>query len=71
MMPVMDGWTFRAEQMKDARLADIPVVLLSGAGDAAVAARLLAAADLLIKPFKAESLIAAVRTHCKRSATDP
>jgi DNA-binding response OmpR family regulator len=67
MMPVMDGWTFRAEQMKDARIAGIPVVLISGAGDAAETARGLAAADLLIKPFKAESLIAVVRTHSKRS----
>jgi CheY-like chemotaxis protein len=64
MMPVMDGWTFRAEQMKDPRLAGIPVVLISGAAEAGETARQLAAADLLVKPFKAESLIAAVRAHC-------
>jgi len=63
MMPVMDGWTFRTEQMKDPRLAAIPVVLISGAADAEESARKLAA-DLLTKPFKAESLIAAVRAHC-------
>jgi CheY-like chemotaxis protein len=60
----MDGWTFRAEQMKDPRIAAIPVVLISGAADAGETARKLAAADLLVKPFKAESLLAAVRTHC-------
>jgi FixJ family two-component response regulator len=50
--------------MKDPRIAAIPVVLISGAADAGETARKLAAADLLVKPFKAESLLAAVRTHC-------
>ena len=30
-MPVMDGWAFRAAQRDDRRIADIPVVILSGA----------------------------------------
>ncbi|HEY3451411.1 MAG TPA: response regulator [Myxococcales bacterium] len=30
MMPKMNGWQFRAEQMRDAALAAIPVVVLSG-----------------------------------------
>ena len=29
MMPVMDGWAFRAEQAKNRRLDSIPVVLFS------------------------------------------
>jgi CheY-like chemotaxis protein len=32
MMPVMDGWEFRDEQLRDDRLASIPVVVCSGAG---------------------------------------
>jgi CheY-like chemotaxis protein len=32
VMPVMDGWTFRTQQLVDPALADIPVVVLSGAG---------------------------------------
>jgi CheY-like chemotaxis protein len=32
MMPVMNGWEFRAEQMKDPRLSRIPVVVFSGHG---------------------------------------
>jgi CheY-like chemotaxis protein len=32
MMPVMDGWQFRAEQAEDATLADIPVIIISAAG---------------------------------------
>ncbi|HWX35745.1 MAG TPA: response regulator, partial [Steroidobacteraceae bacterium] len=33
MMPVMDGWEFRAQQRKDRALADVPVVVLSALGD--------------------------------------
>src|SRR6516162_2653318 len=29
MLPVMDAWQFRAEQQRDAALADIPVVIFS------------------------------------------
>jgi CheY-like chemotaxis protein len=29
MMPVMDGWQFRREQLRDPRLAHIPVIVLS------------------------------------------
>jgi CheY-like chemotaxis protein len=31
-MPVMDGATFRIEQLRDAALRTIPVVVLSGSG---------------------------------------
>jgi CheY-like chemotaxis protein len=30
-MPVMDGFTFRAEQRREPALANIPVIVLSGA----------------------------------------
>jgi two-component system response regulator MprA len=30
MMPEMDGWTFRARMLEDARLAAIPIAVLSG-----------------------------------------
>src|SRR5947207_15447872 len=29
MMPVMNGWQFRAEQLKDPRLAEVPVLVIS------------------------------------------
>jgi CheY-like chemotaxis protein len=29
-MPVLSGWQFRAEQLRDPRLRDIPVVVVSG-----------------------------------------
>jgi CheY-like chemotaxis protein len=55
MMPVMDGWQFRAEQLKDPALAAIPVVVMSASGedDPPAAARVR-------KPFKIEALLDAV-----------
>jgi CheY-like chemotaxis protein len=33
MMPIMDGWQFREEQLRDPELSDIPVVVLSALQD--------------------------------------
>src|SRR5512133_753982 len=33
MMPVLDGWGFRAEQKRDASIAGIPVVVVSALSD--------------------------------------
>jgi CheY-like chemotaxis protein len=32
MMPGMDGWDFRSEQMRDPKLAGVPVVVVSASG---------------------------------------
>lgn len=32
MMPGMDGWDFRSEQMRDPKLAAVPVVVVSASG---------------------------------------
>jgi|SRR5688572_1080817 len=61
MMPVMDGWHFRAEQLQDATLAAIPVVVLSGAGDVRKEATALGAAGYVTKPFKLDSLLGVVQ----------
>src|SRR5262245_60743067 len=33
MMPVMDGFEFRVQQLQDPRIADIPVIVFSSGGD--------------------------------------
>src|SRR5260370_17182715 len=33
MMPVLDGWGFLAARRRDPRLADLPVIILSGCHD--------------------------------------
>jgi CheY-like chemotaxis protein len=62
-MPVMDGWAFRAEQKRlaDARLSEIPVLLLTGEDDAAHHAARLQAVGVLRKPFEIGALLRAIR----------
>ena len=65
-MPDMDGWTFRQEQQKVPRLAQIPVVLFSGHHDAARAAQSLNAAALMTKPLRLEGLVTLVEQLSRR-----
>jgi PAS domain S-box-containing protein len=64
MMPVMDGWQFRAEQRRDARLAPVPVVIVTASGDVCQKAAALGAAGYLQKPVEMDELIAHVQRHC-------
>jgi CheY-like chemotaxis protein len=64
MMPVMDGWQFRAEQRRDASLANIPVVVLSAAGDIRRKAGFLDAVEYLDKPVDPVVLLDTVRRLC-------
>ena len=62
MMPVMDGFAFRAAQVKDALLAAIPTILYSADGTIRERAQ---AIDLpfLQKPFKLAQLFEALSRH--------
>jgi CheY-like chemotaxis protein len=61
VMPVMDGWTFRAAQRRDPRASAIPVVVLSASrGDDAPAAALGAEA-FLPKPVDVGRLLGTLR----------
>jgi CheY-like chemotaxis protein len=68
MMPVMDGWQFRALQAADPRIADIPVVLMSAHVDVRDVAAHLGTAGWLRKPFELRDLLAAVQ-HAGAEAT--
>jgi CheY-like chemotaxis protein len=64
MMPVMDGWHFRWQQVQQGHLAAIPVVVLSGEGDVREVATSLGAAAYLSKPINPVSLLATLaRTY--------
>jgi len=63
MMPRMDGWAFREAQMRDRKLKDIPVVVLSAVGEIA---KPIEADDLLRKPIKAETLLETVEKFIRR-----
>jgi CheY-like chemotaxis protein len=64
MMPRMNGWEFRAEQLQAAEIASIPVVILSGAHDGLRQATLLNATGFLPKPVEVLLLLELVRRHC-------
>ncbi|TMB16180.1 MAG: response regulator [Deltaproteobacteria bacterium] len=57
MMPGMDGWTFRREQMRDRRLSRIPVIVVSADSDPLRGGSLLGA-DVLSKPLNFDRLLA-------------
>ena len=65
MMPVMDGWDFRHEQMKDQVLSDIPVVVITAAGfsEASVKAQ-FGDIEFVPKPPSGRSLLDAIRRQC-------
>jgi CheY-like chemotaxis protein len=62
MMPVMDGWQFRSQQIRDAALASIPVIVVSAAGKERIAD--IEANAYLSKPVDLEQLLAQVTLYC-------
>ena len=62
MMPNMNGWEFRAAQLRDPTLARIPVIVLSATGERA---RPIDAAMVLRKPVTLETLLAALAKFFK------
>jgi CheY-like chemotaxis protein len=64
MLPIMDGWEFRAQQMANPSWAAIPVVVMSGVSDGHLHALNLKAADFLGKPIDLERLYKTVELHC-------
>ena len=72
MMPVMDGWQFRREQLGKPKLAPIPVVLLTGSNNAQQHARDLSAVGCVQKPFDLDQLLCTVSDVVTRAgATSP
>ncbi|NJN19708.1 MAG: response regulator [Oscillochloris sp.] len=67
MMPIMNGWDFRALQLQDPALATIPVVVLSADRDIRLKAASISAHDYLAKPVDLNVLVEAVRRHYPNS----
>ncbi|HWP34752.1 MAG TPA: response regulator [Thermodesulfobacteriota bacterium] len=64
MMPVMDGWQFRAALRRDSAWAAIPVVVISADGRVSQKAAALDAAACLQKPIDLDLLLETVKRHC-------
>jgi signal transduction histidine kinase len=68
MMPRMDGWQFHAELQRDPGLAAIPVVILTGDGDAPRKAAAMHVAGAMRKPVELDRLVQVVESYCGRPA---
>jgi len=64
MMPIMNGWEFRAEQRRDPSIASIPVVVLS-AFSRATDDELRDVHTFLRKPVNLTTLLDAIRPYCR------
>ncbi len=64
-MPVMDGWQFRSEQVKDPRLAKVPVIVVTALSDRTD----IDANEIIIKPVDVDRLLAKVSEYCDREQT--
>ncbi len=63
MMPEMNGWQFRAEQLRDASLSAIPVVVMTASrslGDHPIDA-----SEVLYKPIGLDQLLEAVERNAR------
>jgi CheY-like chemotaxis protein len=66
MMPIMDGRAFRAAQRTlPGHLADLPVIVLSGAHNARAHAEELGAVAVLAKPFDLNEVLDTVARICQ------
>jgi CheY-like chemotaxis protein len=64
MMPVMNGYEFREEQLKDPSLASIPVFLVTADSRARKRAEELQTARFFQKPVSPRDLLSAVGEYC-------
>lgn len=63
-MPVMDGFALRSRMLRDARLATIPVILVSARALTPEEASSLRPAAVLLKPFEPDRLLERVAGVC-------
>jgi len=65
MMPVLDGYGFREQQLQDPALASIPVIVITADGQAREKAKQLGADVFFRKPISPPDLLRAIRQYCR------
>jgi len=65
MMPVLDGYGFRQQQLQDPALASIPVIVITADGKAAEKAKQLGTEVYFRKPISPPDLLRAIRKYCR------
>lgn len=68
LMPVMNGWEFLDEVQHDNRLADIPVIVVTGTPAAAPTAL---GGKVFVKPVDFDALVNHVQHVCLRAESQP
>jgi len=64
MMPVMNGYEFREQQLQDPELASIPVILVTADGHAREKASEMKTDRYFQKPLSPPELLKAIRGYC-------
>jgi len=64
MMPRMNGWEFRHEQLRDDDLKDIPTIVVSALPPDRAAGGQVGEVDFVPKPPSLPRLLDAIRRHC-------
>lgn len=64
MMPVMNGWEFRREQLSDPATRDVPVVLYTGVPNPAAEAEALKAVAYVAKSVNFRAILDLVKQYC-------
>src|SRR5579871_948059 len=72
MMPVMDGWDFRHEQLNDPALRDIPVLVVSASGfSRETICTQIGDVELIQKPVRYLELLEALDRACGPASSPP
>jgi len=67
MMPIMSGWDFRKEQLKNPLLAKIPTIVMTAYPEAQIKSQNdgYQFKDFLNKPLKIEEILAFIQKYCE------
>jgi CheY-like chemotaxis protein len=71
MMPVMNGWQFRAAQREDPALAAIPVVVISADTHISEKASQIGIAEYFRKPIEIAGLLNTMEKYCGPNGKPP
>ena len=66
MMPVMSGWDFMGELLRDPAVRDLPVIIVSAVAENAPSG----ATAVLKKPFEMAHLLSILEQHCPLTWSD-
>jgi len=63
-MQGMDGEEFRTQQLRDPKIASIPVLLMTGRSEAEIASKNIGAQGFLKKPVSLDTFLAVAKKYC-------